>query len=186
LEPRITSVFSLVSYAPDFLQPQRLAAGTTTGVFWVDDFDTGSWHACNPQLKTAPARHLYVSYHTRSEIADVFASTDSGVCILSPLVKNGEWVLSYAGKANAVISLVAMDPKEWFAATSDGVYRFTLDNAGVFPGTLSAQTKKYRTGGRSMVCLFNGRIIGTYDKSMVLPHGVYLVKQGSGLLKIVR
>jgi hypothetical protein len=184
--PRLTSVLSLVAYAPDFTKAQRLAAGTSSGVFYATDFVADIWHPCDPQLNLAPAKHLYVSYHTRSEIADVFASTDSGVCILSPLVKNGEWVLSYAGKANAVISLVAMDPKEWFAATSDGVYRFTLDNAGVFPVTLSAQTKKYRTGGRSMVCSFNGRIIGTYDKSMVLPPGVYLVKQGSGLLKIVR
>jgi hypothetical protein len=186
LEPRITSVFSFATYAPDWTKPQRLVAGTGTGIFWVDNFDTGSWHAVDPQLKTAPARHLFVSYHSKSTIADMFASTDSGVCILSALVKNGEWVLSYQGKANAVISLTAMDPKEWFAATSDGVYRFTLDNAGVFPGNVSSQIKKYHAGGRSMVCSIDGRIIGAYDKSMGLPHGIYLVKQGPGLRIIVR
>jgi hypothetical protein len=186
LEPGITSVFSLVSYAPDFSKPQRLAAGTTTGVFWVDDFDTGSWHASNPQLKTAPARNLYVSYHSRSTIADIFASTDSGVCILSALVKNGEWVLSYQGKANAVISLTSMDPKEWFAATSDGIYKFTLDNAGVVPGAVLPQGKKDPATRRSMVCSIDGRIFGTYDKSMVLPHGVFLIQQEMGVQKIVR
>jgi hypothetical protein len=128
--PRMTSVFSLAVYAPDFSQPQQLAAGTSSGVFYATDFVTDIWHPCNPQLNIAPAKHLYVTYHTRSTIADIFASTDSGVCILSALVKSGEWVLSRAGKANAVISLTSMDTKEWFAATSDGVFRFTLGNVG--------------------------------------------------------
>jgi hypothetical protein len=98
LGPRIASVFSLSVYSPIWAMPQRLAAGTNTGIFWVDDFDTGSWHGVDPQLKIAPARHLFVSYHSKSTIADIFASTDSGVCILSDLIKNGEWVLSLQGK----------------------------------------------------------------------------------------
>jgi hypothetical protein len=128
--PRLSSALSLVAYAPDFSTAQRLAAGTSSGVFYATDFVTDIWHPCNPQLSIAPAKHLYVTYHTRSTIADIFASTDSGVCILSALVKNGEWILSRPDKANAVISLTTMDTKEWFAATSDGIYRFTLGNSG--------------------------------------------------------
>jgi hypothetical protein len=131
--PRIADVFSLAAYAPVWNRPVRLAAGTQTGIFWAEDFDTGSWHEMEQQNKIAPAKHLYVSYHSKSTIADIFASTDSGVCILSALVKDGEWVLSLKGKANGVASLFSMDPKEWFAAMGDGVYRFTLEEVKTAP-----------------------------------------------------
>ncbi|HMD68073.1 MAG TPA: hypothetical protein VKF42_04275, partial [Chitinivibrionales bacterium] len=70
------SVISMTTYRPTWLQPIRLLAGTsgTGGLFWTDDLDTGTWHELNPQLKNAQTRNLYVTYHTRSLIADIFAS----------------------------------------------------------------------------------------------------------------
>jgi hypothetical protein len=182
-EPRLASVFSLATYLPDWTKPQRLAAGTSTGIFWMD---TSYWQACDPQLKTAPVKHLYMSYHSKSEIADIFASTDNGICILSALVKNGEWVLSYSGTAHAVLSLISIDPKEWFAATSDGVYRFTLDNAGIFPNSVLAQDGKPAQSSRAMVCTIDGRVIGPYFSALNLPHGVFLVIRGNEIQKTVK
>lgn len=168
------SVISLTTYSPTYLNPIRLLAGTsgTGGLFWTDDLDTGTWHELDPQLKNVQTRNLYVSYHTRSLIADIFAPTDSGVYILSDLVKPGEWVLSLGGTACGVTSFDSVDPKEWFAAMTDGVYRFTIDPASVFPGISNAVNAPPQVHSEMFYTL-DGKKIHHPSGS-----GVYLLRNG--------
>jgi hypothetical protein len=157
---RVSSVFSLASYSPMYSQPARLLAGTSGGLLWIDDIDSGTWVYLGQQLQTAPVRNLYVTCHTRSLIADIFASTDSGVYILSDLVKPGEWVLSLRGKASGVTSFASIDPKEWFAAMEDGVYRFTIDNTPAHNEQLWYSSKdpgKVNTKGRFITYTIDGK-----------------------------
>ena len=176
------SVISLTTYSPMYLQPIRLLAGTSgTGkLFWTDDLDTGTWHELDPQLKNVQTRNLYVTYHTRSLIADIFASTDSGVYVLSDLVKPGEWVLSLKGNACGVASFDSIDTKEWFAAMTDGVYRFTLDGVATLPHvTHSTRTSVKAQNG--ILYSLDGRVLNSRRHS-----GIAIFKEGqAGTTKII-
>jgi hypothetical protein len=176
------SVISLTTYSPTYQNPIRLLAGTsgTGGLFWTDDLDTGTWHGLEPLLKNAQARNLYITYHTRSLIADIFASTDSGVFILSDLVKPGEWVLSLKGNAAGVTSFGSIDTKEWFAAMTDGVYRFTLDGVATLP-QVAHSTRALVGAQNGILYSLDGRVLASKRHS-----GIAIYKEGqAGATKII-
>jgi hypothetical protein len=102
----------------------KLFAGTSRGIFWAQEFDTGQWYEMSPQLKTWPARHLYITFDSMNYKRDIFASTDSGVYVLSPKFNPGQWTLSLNVKAFGVTSLPTTSQDVWFAATSDGVWKY--------------------------------------------------------------
>jgi hypothetical protein len=177
LAPRVNSVVTLVCYRPSFLATTRLLASTSAvgGLFWTDDLDTGTWHDLEPQNKTAAFTHIYVVYHTRSLFAELFASSDSGVSVVSP---KGEWVVSIKGHANGVTSLDLVDPTELFAAMEDGVYRYTPDPVSAIHPTVQA-TPIMQNINPSRIYTIDGKLLRS-----VTQNGIYLLKQGqSGLLK---
>jgi hypothetical protein len=123
----LKAVYCLATYRAAWNTSLRLVAGTASGIQWVDDIDTGTWSPLESQLTMAPARHLYVTTYSKSTIAMLFASTDSGVFILDR--STGQWQWSLEKRAYGVTSFVTSDPSEWFAAVEDGVYRYDESTA---------------------------------------------------------
>jgi hypothetical protein len=123
----LKAVYCLATYRAAWNTPLRLVASTVSGIQWVDDIDTGTWHPLESQLTIAPARHLYVTTYTKSTIAMLFASTDSGVFINDPT--SGPRQRCLQKRAYGVTSFVNSDPSEWFAAVEDGVYRYDESTA---------------------------------------------------------
>jgi hypothetical protein len=120
----LKAVYCLATYRAAWNTPLRCIAGTASGIQWVDDIDTGSWHPLESQLTMAPARHIYVTTYSKSDIAMLFASTDSGIFISAPKTLSGQWQRTLEKRAYGVTSYVTLEPTEWFAAAEDGVYRY--------------------------------------------------------------
>jgi hypothetical protein len=152
----------------------------------VDDLDTGTWGPLESQLTIAPARHLYVTTYSESESAMLFASTDSGIFISTKKNQSGQWQQTLQKHAYGVTSFTPSDPKEWFAAVEDGVYRYD-ENTPVH--TESEMTKSFHGSGNKTriaanftrdlknvteapVILFspNGKQLGTIPAHGVLKH----------------
>jgi hypothetical protein len=123
------AVYCLSTYSEIWYAPRRLIAGTAGGILWVDNLDTGTWSPLDSQLTKAPARHLYVTTYSKSNIAMLFASTDSGIFILRRGSPSGQWQWTLQKRAYAVTSFGINDPAEWFAAVEDGVYRYDMNTS---------------------------------------------------------
>ena len=122
----LKAVYCLSTYSEIWYAPRRLIAGTAGGVQWIDNLDTGTWSPLDSQLTKASARHLYVTTYSKSNIAMLFASTDSGIFILRRGSPSGQWQCTLQKRAYAVTSFGINDPAEWFAAVEDGVYRYDM------------------------------------------------------------
>jgi len=117
-------VYCLATYRAAWNTPLRLIAGTSSGIQWVDDLDTGTWRPLESPLTIAPARDIYVTTYSKSNIAMLFASTDSGIFTSAPKTQSSQWQQTLKKHAYGVTSFVTSDPSEWFAAVEDGVYRY--------------------------------------------------------------
>jgi ligand-binding sensor domain-containing protein len=155
----------------------KLFAGTSHGIFWADEFDTGQWYEIHPQLKTWPVRHQWVTYDSVMRQREIFASTDSGVYLLSPRVNQGRWTLSLNVKAFGVASLTANTPNAWFAATSDGVWKYEQSTALIRKKDIHAVSSS-RTAFMNAYTL-DGRRITSTARLKSIP-GVYVTLQQTG------
>lgn len=145
---RVGEVRSLVAYSERWNDVEMLVAGAATGVFFVVEIDTGIWHPMEPQLKGVGVNHLDVTFRSRSLLSDLFASTDSGLYVLSTGSASGAWERVARDACYGVASWYTTDPRIWFVATGNGVYRYDVLTTVGLP---RAQTKAQRhaTGVRA-------------------------------------
>jgi hypothetical protein len=151
----LTSVYCLATYAPFWNIPLRLIAGTASGIMWVDDLDTGTWQPLDSQLTIVPARHIYVTTYSKSNIGMLFASTDSGIFISAPQTQSGQWQWSLKKRAYGVSSFTTSDPVVWFAAVEDGVYQYN-ESAPIH--TNPKMSKPCHGSGKKTGIVVNNRI----------------------------
>jgi hypothetical protein len=115
----------------------RLLAATGTGLQFLHDIDTGYWHPLDPQLKGVTPKSLDVTYYSKSKLAEIFVSSDSGVHVLSGRFGSSDWVRLFDRKTDCITSVALLDPGEWFAGTADGIWRYT-PTSGVISGRLKS------------------------------------------------
>ncbi len=119
--PLKSTVYCMSTFSDFWNLPKRLIAGTDSGIFYVEDIDTGTWHPIQPQLEETKTRNLYVTTTTEGAVPEIFASTDEGIFVLSR--RTGlNWMCSLMKKTYQVTSYTKAEPVKWFAGTEDGVY----------------------------------------------------------------
>lgn len=102
----------------------ELYAGTSNGIYRLNDLDTGCWHEISPQLADGPINHLCVTYDSSINASVLFASTPGGIHILSPRIDPDNWSLSTSMKANGIVSLKPANSGVVYAATQDGLWKY--------------------------------------------------------------
>lgn len=118
-----SNVFSLTS---DY--SGKLYAGTSRGIFCASDFDTGQWFPLSPQLNAAPVHHICVTFDSSINAREIFASTDSGIYILSPRLNPNKWVNTTSLKSYGIVSLNPGNSKAVYAGTRTGLWKYMPDS----------------------------------------------------------
>jgi hypothetical protein len=137
LDTKIAAVFSVCVYKPMWNGPITYACGTDRGIFERAEGNKAWSPRSDTLLGGREVYDVYVTMTTKSSLAEMFACTDSGVCTMMR-GKPGE--LSLALRSYAMSSLGTYEPREWFAGTVDGLYRYTRDpvNVSTWPGVRAA------------------------------------------------
>jgi ligand-binding sensor domain-containing protein len=111
------------SFAAD--SQMTIYAGTSKGVFYGVDFDTGCWHSRSPQLEM-PIRDICLARMNSSGMPpDVYAATDSGVYHKSiQTTASGVWNRLFTLKTFAVEVIDVSDDHVIYAGTVDGLWKY--------------------------------------------------------------
>jgi hypothetical protein len=144
----------------------KVFAGTSRGIFWAAEFDTGTWYPMTPQLVAPPVRHICVTYDSISDARKVFASTDSGVYVSS---NSNQWSLSLKVKTSGVVWPQKNYSTVIYAATADGLWKYE-PATGVgektvrrMPFSGTRETGSYTIDGRRIPPIARGnRLPGVY------------------------
>jgi hypothetical protein len=112
-------------YSLTFSDFGLLFAGTSRGVYrYSTNVEMGVWYEMSPQLASPPVHHVLETYDSVSHAQEMYASTDSGVYILSPRINPNQWTLSLKVKAFGVVSPSPKKSNAVYAATADGVWKY--------------------------------------------------------------
>ncbi len=152
----------------------RLYAGTSRGIFWAIEFDTGQWYEVSPQLTTVAIRHQWITYDSVSRQREIFASTDSGVYLLSSRSNPQAWTLSLKIKAFGVWSSTTNTPQAWFAATSDGVWKYEQQTTALRSSNVHSELSFHC--GMSEAYSIDGRLLPSQTRLNRIS-GVYILRQ---------
>jgi hypothetical protein len=159
---------------------QQVYAGTSRGVFNYSTVEEmGIWYEMTPQLASPPVRHICVTNDSVSHIREIYASTDSGVYVLSPRINAGQWTLSLKVKESAVASPTPDNATVVYAATADGVWKYE-PTAGIGAGRAS-KIPAHRAEVTAFFSI-NGKKNALPARSKRLT-GVYIALQQTGTCK---
>jgi hypothetical protein len=158
---------------------RTLFAGTSRGIFWSVEFDTGTWHPLSPQVPVTPVRHVCVTRDSSIKAREIYASTDSGIYILSPRLNAGKWQLSPRLKSYGIVSLNPSNSNTVYAATENGLWKY-VSNASV-PIRKVLPVPVFRRETTEMYTI-NGKRISSNSKTRQL-NGVYVMVQGGTFMK---
>jgi hypothetical protein len=152
----------------------KLFAGTSRGIFWASEFDTGTWYALSPQLTAAPVNHVCVTYDSSINAREIYASTDSGAYILSPRINASQWERFISLKVYSMVSLTPKNSRIVYAATQTGLWKYNT-TTGVHMRTTKKMPIFYTTV--TDVYSVNGRKISSKTRLKHLSGGVYITAQ---------
>lgn len=179
-EKPLGQVFDLISFVPQFSEPQRLLAATGTGLlFFLGDKDTGVWHSFKPDIEQAIPNNVNVSYFSRSLIADIWVATDSGAYSFSYRSTVPSWVRLSSQKTLCLIPICKNDPDRWYAGTDDGIWEYA-ETAPVI-----AKKKRIRaehTCADTRMYTINGRLLKKSPRGC----GVTLQQETRGKTETIR
>jgi hypothetical protein len=168
-----SNVYSLTT--GDF---ETIFAGTSRGIFWSVEFDTGTWHPLSPQVPVTPVRYVCVTRDSSINVREIYASTDSGIYILSPRLNAGKWQLSTRLKSCGIVSLNPSNSNTVYAATENGLWKY-VSNASV-PTRRISPVPVFREESTEMFTIDGKRIL-IPSKTKQLK-GVYVITQGGKLV----
>jgi hypothetical protein len=134
----------------------RLYAGTSKGIFCLNEIDTGKWYPITPQLTGTVVRHVCVNYDSSIHSNQIFASTDSGIYILSPRLNPNKWVCTTRLKSYGIASPTPNNSKVFYAATETGLWKWDFNSTQVkktIPTRTSSKliTSMYTINGRKII-----------------------------------
>ncbi len=149
-----------------------LFAGTSRGIFWSVEFDTGTWHPLSPQVPVTPVYNVCVTRDSSINGREIYAATDSGIYILSPRVNASQWFLSTRLKSSGIVTLNPSNSNTVYAATETGLWKY-VSNGSVPVKKVSSVPFALRKDVTEMYSI-DGRRISLNNKSRQYS-GVYIV-----------
>ncbi len=114
-----------------------LYAGTSEGIFYRSDFDTGCWHSIYPQLPLSVNEMKTYGKIIPGSPVDLYAATDSGLYKRSlRTTSSGMWQKIFDKKTSSVLITGDFEQPVIYAATNDGVWKY-----GITTGIASDQKR---------------------------------------------
>jgi len=154
----------------------KLYAGTSEGVFYAEDLDTGCWHDFVPQLGLSINEIKASGGKTPFPSTDLYAATDSGLYKWSQRTSSFSlWEKILDKKTSSVVVTGDIATPVIYAATDDGVWKFDnttaiardAHSAGAMPRAASVKTI-------STLYTIDGKRVSGHGPYRRKPMGVYI------------